>query len=324
MNRLWALVVGAGVLAGGLLLHSSYQAGAAPRLQDEAKPKASLKRSVAASREDDEAIRKNVAAFSKAFNAGDLNGVMAGWSEDAEFIHESGKVYRGKPAIRVMLQKALEGYKGHKQAIKIDSIRFVCPDVALEEGTVTMTSPENVVDTGKYSSVWVKAGGKWHMDRVRDLPDAAEDDRPASFDKLKGLNWMLGEWGDKEGKGRVKLACKWSEGQAYFLQDFVIKQADGKDFFVSQRVGWDPAMEQVRSWQFDSAGGFSFGWWTREGNSWSIQTEGVYPDGRQFTSTDTLKFIDDNNAVWASKNREVDEQPLADIELSFTRVTKDR
>jgi uncharacterized protein (TIGR02246 family) len=324
MNRLWALLVGSGVLAAGLLLHSSYQAGASPR-QEGAKPRPSLKRSVAASREDEEAIRKNVAAFSKAFNAGDLNGAMAPWAEDAEFIHESGKVYRGKPAIRAMMQKALEGYKGHKQSIKVESVRLIRPDVALEEGTVTVVSPENVADTGKYSSVWVKVDGKWLMERVRDLPEAAaEDERPAAFDKLKGLNWMLGEWGDKEGKGRVKLTCKWSEGQAFFLQDFVIKQPDGKDFFVTQRVGWDPAMGQVRSWQFDSGGGFSIGWWTREGNSWTIQTEGIYPDGRPFTSTDTLKFVDDNNAVWSSRDRQVDEQPLADLELTFVRAAKDR
>jgi len=322
MNRLFALLAGVAVLGTGLLFHSSYQAGAEARAQDDTRPKASPKRSVRASRADDEAIRKNVAAFSKAFNAGDLDGVLAAWTEDGEFIHESGKVYRGKPALRVMLKKSLETYKGHKQTVKIDSIRFVRPDVALEEGVVTMVSPDNVIDHGKYTSVWVKADGKWLLERVRDLPDSPDEEKPAAFDKIKGLNWMLGEWGDKDGKGTIKLTCKWSEGQAFFLQDFVIKHADGKDFYVSQRVGWDPAMQQVRSWQFDSAGGFSVGWWTREGNSWTIQTEGVYPDGRQFTSTDTLKFIDDNNAVWTSRDREVDEQPLADVELAFTRKSK--
>src|SRR5262249_35078637 len=116
----------------------------------------------------------------------------------------------------------------------------------------------------------------------------------------------------------------WSEGQAFFLQDFVVRQADGKDFFVSQRIGWDPAQHQVRSWMFDSAGGFSIGWWTREGNTWTIETEGIYPDGRAFSSTDTLKFVDDNNAVYTSKQRQVDEQPLTDIEINFARKSKDK
>src|SRR5262249_5009931 len=149
------------------------------------------------------------------------------------------------------------------------------------------------------------------------------DDKPECCERLKGLAWMLGEWGDKEGKGRVQMKCKWSEGQAFLLHDFTIKQADGKELRVSQRVGWDPAQQQVRSWVFDSAGGFSIGWWTREGNAWTIQSEGVYPDGRLFSSTDTLRFVDDDNAVWRSKDREVDEQPLPDVEIHFARQAKE-
>ncbi len=322
MNRLLAVLCLCAILTTGLLIHSGFSNSATARAQDETKPKISEKRSVVVARAEENAIQAQVAAFSKAFNAGDLNGLMEVWSENGEFIQDSGKIYRGKPAIRVLLQRALEGYKGYQQTIKIDNIRFIRPDVALEEGTVTLRSPENVSEVGRYSSVWVKMDGKWLLERVRDLPDPVEPEKPASFDRLKGLNWMLGEWTDKEGKGTVRLTCKWSEGQAFFLQDFVIKQSDGKDFYVSQRVGWDPAAQQVRSWQFDSAGGFSIGWWTREGNSWIIQTEGVYPDGQQFTSTDTLKFIDDNNAVWTSKDRQVDEQPLPDVQLAFIRKQK--
>lgn len=321
MMRICALLVGGVVLAAGSLLHSSHHAAAPPRAQDDTKPNIASRRA-AAGRDDEDAIRGRVATYCKAFNKGDLDGVLAGWAEDGEFIHESGKVYRGKPALRVMLKRALENAKGHKMTVKIESIRFVRPDVALEEGSVTTVSPENVSDTGKYSSVWVKMEGKWLLDRVRDLPDAHDESRPAAFERLKGLSWMLGEWADAAGKGRVKLTCKWSEGQAFLLQEYVVRQADGKEFHVSQRVGWDPAMQEVRSWQFDSAGGFSVGFWTREGNTWTIETDGVYPDGRHFTSADTLKFIDENNAVWASKNRAVDEHPLADVEIAFTRKAK--
>ena len=56
----------------------------------------------------------------------------------------------------------------------------------------------------------------------------------------------------------------------------------------------------------------------------TITSEGVYPDGRLFNSTDTLKFVDDNHAVWTSKNREVDEHPLPDVEINLARKAKDR
>ena len=30
---------------------------------------------------------------------------------------------------------------------------------------------------------------------------------------------------------------------------------------VTQRIGWDPAAKQIRSWEFDSEGGFGEGTW---------------------------------------------------------------
>jgi hypothetical protein len=59
------------------------------------------------------------------------------------------------------------------------------------------------------------------------------------------------------------------------------------------------------------------------GNTWRIQSEGVYPDGRLFSSTDTLRFVGDN-PVRTSRHREVDEQPLPDVGIHFARQAKDR
>ena len=279
---------------------------------------------VTSGRDDESAINKSIQELSTAFNKSDVEALVGLWAEDGEFIGESGKIYRGKPALKVFFKKALEDFKGYKQSMKSDSIRFVRPEVALEEGTVVMTSPENEPTTGKYTSVWVKQDGRWLLSRVRDLPIQEAEQKVESSDKLKGLAWMLGEWMDKEGKGAVSMDCKWYPGQTFLLQDYVIKQADGKDFNVSYRIGWDPYNQQIRSWVFDSAGGFGIGWWTRDGNTWVIESEGVYPDGRLFSSTDTLKFIDENSAEWTSKNREVDEQPMPDIELKFSRKPKPR
>ncbi|MFO0879944.1 MAG: SgcJ/EcaC family oxidoreductase [Gemmataceae bacterium] len=327
MKRIVALLLGGSVLALGLVVPQWFRAGAVG--QEPTRPRVGRtdppSRVTGTARQDELTIRKNLADISVAFNKGDVEAILALWTEDGEYIHESGTIYRGKPALRVFFKKALEGFKGYKQSIKPESVRLISADVALEESTVTTTSPENVTQSGQYTSVWVKQGGKWLLSRVRDLPEASDDEtKPASFEKLKGLNWMIGEWTDKEGKDAVKMTCKWTPAQAFFQQEYVIKQADGKDFNVLQLVGWDPYNQQVRSWMFDSAGGFAIGWWTREGNTWSIRAEGVYPDGRLFTSTDTLRFVDDNNAQWTSKNREVDDQPLADVELNFTRKTRDR
>lgn len=331
MNRFYLLLAGAALIVLALMLFPLSQAVALfaspqtpPGRSKDTTANANPKRTVSDSKEDERAIRKQVETFSAAFNKGDLEGILAVWSEEGEFIHESGRTYRGKPALRVMLQKALEGFKGYKQTIKVEAVRFIRPDVALEEGTVTMTSPENVSDVGKYSSVWVKQEGKWLLSRVRDLPNYDEPEKPVAFSQLKQLHWILGQWQDKEGKGVVQMNCKWAHGQAFFLQEFVLKQPDDKEFHVTQWIGWDPVNQQVRSWMFDSAGGFALGWWTRSGNTWTIESEGVYPDGRMFSSTDTLKYLNDDAATWTSRDRQADEQPLPDVELNFVRKAKGR
>ena len=49
---------------------------------------------------------------------------------------------------------------------------------------------------------------------------------------------------------------------------------------VTQRIGWDPLTKQIKSWVFDSEGGYGDGLWTRKGNQWVIKSTGVLPDGR--------------------------------------------
>jgi uncharacterized protein (TIGR02246 family) len=63
-------------------------------------------------------------------NSRGLDALVGFWTEDAEFIRESGKTFRGREAIRSLLESSLAGNKGNKQSITATSIRFVRPDVA--------------------------------------------------------------------------------------------------------------------------------------------------------------------------------------------------
>jgi uncharacterized protein (TIGR02246 family) len=272
-----------------------------------------------AARAEEKAIRKVIDSFSAAYNKGDLEGLLACWTEDAQFISESGKVYRGKAQVGVLLKKSLASNKGAKQSIQTRSIRFVKPDVAIEEGLVNLTSRDGAVDSGPFETVWVKLDGRWSISQVRDLPETAEEDRPIAYQKLKALGWMVGEWVDKDSKGEVAMTCRWGPGQTFLLQEYPIKQSDGKPGFVWLRIGWDAAAGQIRSWVFDSTGGFGEGHWTRQGNTWLVPSEGQFPDGRRASSDNSWKYINDETTIWTATNRQAEGQPLPDMTITFLK-----
>ncbi len=88
-----------------------------------------------------------------------------------------------------------------------------------------------------------------------------------------------------------------------------------------QLIGWDPAAKQIRSWVFDSDGGFGQGTWTRKDNRWSNQQSGVLPDGRKSSSVNIFTYLDDDTFTLQSINRMVDGELLPNIDE--VKITKE-
>ncbi len=81
-----------------------------------------------------------------------------------------------------------------------------------------------------------------------------------------------------------------------------------------QLIGWDPAAKQIRSWVFDSDGGFAEGRWTKKENRWSITTIGTLPNGGKASSVNVITRIDDNQFKWKSLNRTAGGELLPNID----------
>ena len=81
-----------------------------------------------------------------------------------------------------------------------------------------------------------------------------------------------------------------------------------------QIIGWDPAAKQIRSWVFDSDGGFAEGRWTKKDNRWSITTTGTTPDGRKASSVNVINCVDENEFKWQSVSRMVNGELLPNID----------
>ena len=107
-------------------------------------------------------------------------------------------------------------------------------------------------------------------------------------DRLKDLEWMVGEWVDEgsgfRGPGRLPVVG----GRELPDPIFTVKSQGKPVMTVSQRIGWDPLARQIRSWEFDSEGGFGEGRWSRDGDRWVIKHTGVRPEGTPASSTNIM------------------------------------
>jgi uncharacterized protein (TIGR02246 family) len=268
---------------------------------------------------DEKAIRKAGAAYLEAMNKGDLDAVMALWAPDADYIDESGKVTRGKEALTALFKRGMAETKGSKITGKSHSLKFLRPEVAMEDGTIEFVAPDGSKDSDRYTIVWVKSGDGWLISSVRDLPEEVTDMPSLAYQQLRALEWLVGEWQDASEKIDVNLVCRWDLNKSFLLMQYEVKHPGEDPIHVTQRIGWDDRNLIIRSWTFDSMGGFGESYWNRDGNRWVTGTSGILPDGGAGGATNVYEFVDQNTFVWRSFDRDVDGQPLADAEIKFVR-----
>jgi uncharacterized protein (TIGR02246 family) len=266
---------------------------------------------------DEKEIRAAAEAFAAAFNKGDLDTMLGFWADDADYVDDTGATHKGKAAISDMMKKNAGQYKGCTMKINVASVRFPRPDVAVDEGSVTLTSPDGSSDSNRYVSVWVKNGDRWQLSNVHDL--SAPDEANAIEEPLKPFSWLIGEWSSTSEGATVNLKCRWALDKQFLVSEYEVTRAGGETKRAVQWLGWDPASEQIRSWVFDNDGGNGQAIWERDGNTWTSQSEGVLHDGKIGTSVNAIQFVDDSHFVWTSKQREINDNPVPDATLKFVR-----
>jgi uncharacterized protein (TIGR02246 family) len=264
-------------------------------------------------------IRKANADYGTAMAAGDLDAVMAFWAPDADYIDEAGTQTQGADKIAALFRKALPEMKGSKINMRVHSLRFLRPEICLEDGTVERTAPTGTKETSRFAIVWTKTGDKWLISNVRDLPTEVTDLPSAAAAQLNDLGWLVGEWANDGDKAEVTIKVSWATNKAFLLMDYVIKRDDADPLEVNVRVGWDARTGRTRSWVFDSVGGFAEAYWRKDGKRWIVGTSGTLPDGGTGGATNIYEFVDDNTFVWRATERDADGQPLPDAEVKFVR-----
>jgi uncharacterized protein (TIGR02246 family) len=269
---------------------------------------------------DEAAIREASDAYAAAFGKGDLAVILSLWADDAEHVADDGTVTRGKAALNKQFRDGglLDGK--HKLRVQTTGLKVVGGSVAFHDGTTTLTDPDGGSDSSPFSAVWVKTDGKWLLHRVRELPS---ERTPAVVgrEKLSDLEWLIGDWQATGPKTEVTFNARWAKNKSFMLIEQHVLIGGEELVTVVMVIGWDPIEGQLRSWMFDSNGGFGEGMWSRSGSAWIVDAAGVGADGTPAESTNVWKFVDENNFEWTAIDRELDGQPAPDISLKYTRKT---
>ena len=267
---------------------------------------------------DDQAIRANVAAFVKAYNARDSKAIAALFTPDGQVVDKDGDVSEGREAIQKVFAGIFADNPRKRIEVTIESIRFIGSDLAIEEGSTKETAaPGEVPEYDRYTVIHVKRDGKWLMAMARD----EEGPPPSAHEQLRPLAWLVGEWVDDGGNVVVNSTCRWSEDRNFLLQEFKIQVSGKSAMRVSQRIGWDPQAKCIHSWVFDSEGGFGESVWTRDEDDdlWVIKATGVRPDGSNASSTNVLVPDGKDAYVWRSRDRIVGDDVVPPIEVKVVR-----
>jgi len=262
---------------------------------------------------DRAAIEKAVASYVKAFNAHDAAALAGHWSPEGVYTSRlSGEQIVGQKALTAEFAALFKEIKGAKLQVATQSVDFVSPNVALEQGTATVIKPNAEPAKSSYSAVFVRRGSKWLIDRISEgqEPPAA----PSHHEKLKGLDWLVGTWIDEEGGEVIKTECKWTRNKNFLVRSFTASIGDYVDITGMQFVGWDPARKQIRSWVFDSDGGLAEGVWKHKGDRWIVQTKATLADGKIASSTSILKPLGTDRFSWQQVNRTVDGELLPNLD----------
>jgi uncharacterized protein (TIGR02246 family) len=257
------------------------------------------------------AIQAAVQSYVSAYNRGDAKAVAAHWSDSGEWISPLGKRFQGRQAIEKELQLLFTENKGVQIEVVRPSIRLLSPEVAVEEGIVRVVQPGEPPSDSTYLAIHVKENGHWKLNTVR---ETEVSNTPTEDSPLQDLAWLVGEWKDASAEADGAITIRWTKNKSFLTYSFKVSAPGMDDLEGTQVIGWDPAAGMIRSWMFDSDGGFGQGAWARKDNTWVVKFSQVMPDGRKALATNTYTVIDANTFTWKSVGRKVGTESLPSVE----------
>lgn len=239
--------------------------------------------------EDLEILQESATAWVEAYNKGDAEAISSLFVARGEFALASGELLLGREEIKSYYSELFSMEARPQAALEAGSVRFVSDRIALEDGTIHLTSPEGGVSSHFYTAVHERQeDGGWLLASVRD--EGGDESTPS--EKLLSLEWLIGDWVIQTEAGDTWISFFWSDDGPYIDAKATTESPDAPSSSATMRIGWNENTETFQSWSFDADGGFNQSkWTTMNPGEFLLRTEGITASGETNVSTQILREL---------------------------------
>lgn len=235
------------------------------------------------------AVQQMVDQFAAAFNARDAKALAALWTTDAQHIDMTGETCEGRAAIEASYVKSFARSPDGKLTVTVMSIRPVGEKVMLLDVVPTVApAAAGVPAEIRTSLVLVDENGSWLIQNARDTAALAGCSK-----QLEPVAWLEGQWRgvtDSPDKIALRMDCRWTGNKSFLLRTYTVTR-NGVARHGTEVIGWDPKTKSIRSWVFDSTGGFGERQWKRDDAGWLLTLTGTSAEGVTVEDVDRLEVV---------------------------------
>jgi uncharacterized protein (TIGR02246 family) len=261
----------------------------------------------------EKSVREALVAYVGAYNQKDVAKLVELFTQDGSLVDSENQATRGREAIAQQFTEGFAEPSTYTLDGKTERIRLITPDVAQAEGMSRLVSPREATIANRFVALLARQGGAWKIAEMRDYP--APVDSVAPNERLKELEWMVGEWVDESEDSQVTSTVRWGQGKGYLVRDYSVQVKGEPTTSGLMVIAWDAQSDQIKSWIFNADGSHGEGCWTRvTENQWVIKAHGSTGDGRPTSATQVITLINKAAIKTSSIDRIVGGEITGDIE----------
>jgi uncharacterized protein (TIGR02246 family) len=262
-------------------------------------------------------IKSAIESYAKRFQAKDVDALLEHWTSDGVYVNQTtGERVVGHESLKMQFEQLFAEEKIPELKLESESIDLVSPNVALERGVAVVTAANTDPVQTEYRVVYLKRDGRWLIDRVTEEESVIT---PEAVMQLGRLEWLVGDWVDRDDQSAVEFSCRWTENRSHLYRTFKITIDGEVDSSGLQIIGWDAATKEIRSWLFDSKGNFVRGTWKEDDGVWMVSSVATLSDGGKGSFLSVFTPQEDGTHRWKKINRVLDGRILPSVPESVVQ-----